>query len=641
MRRLAALSLPILAAALLAAPPAEARSGAVFIHGAGNNFLNDVAGARAYWTEDMLRASTRNWSVPYLVAHYDSNQLMWVGANQVAGQIYDWMNANAIDDIVVNTHSFGGTVIRWIMSNPTWDSRYPAIISRIRWVNAIAAPHKGSEAANLAGTLSGSWLTGWLVNLVGANTDAHKNCRTDWMAYYNQYWLYGTAGRPALPRSVYTIAGTGLWNDFAHSEDYGLATLSGIAGLPGEDDGMVAQYSAQGVGFAWFTTAANHHHNRRNDYRKIGDSLGSDFGFALAGEGAKEAGAAASAGQYLLPREAAPAQVSRAFVRTVVLREGRGSAEIPVTAGGELLVWTIANAEGSDASARVRATLRGPSGVAVLSGLRRLPLEDALPGLALRGAREALTLDAPAAGVYTLDLEGGTDGRTAVTVVAAQPASPVTLTAWSGPLSRQPGQPVTVYASLGEGDAPLLGASVSARLAPPSGVAGAPVRLHDDGQHGDGAAADGVYAARVAPGDAAGLWTVRIEARGEGRSGQFARTGGSGFVTEPGTARLQPGTASARLVRVDGERRLRVTVAADVVRAGRYRLDVMVAGRAGAEGARTLLASRESSAALGPGRARLSLDVPLDEHAAPALVDVRLLGLDVLGVAGQTTIALQ
>jgi hypothetical protein len=47
--------------------------------------------------------------------------------------------------------------------------------------------------------------------------------------------------------------------------------------MPGEDDGMVSQYSAQAVGVVWFTTLANHHHNRRNDYRKIGDSLATDF----------------------------------------------------------------------------------------------------------------------------------------------------------------------------------------------------------------------------------------------------------------------------------------------------------------------------------------------------------------------------
>jgi hypothetical protein len=640
MRRLA---LPVVAAVLLAAsfaPPAEARSGAVFVHGAGSNFLNDVGGARAYWTEDMLRASTRNWTVPYLVAHYDSNQFMWVGAGQVAGQIYDWMTANAIDDIVVNTHSFGGTILRWIMSNPGYDWRYPAITSRIRWVNTIAAPHKGSEAANLAGTLSGSWLTGWLVNLVGANTDAHKNCRTDWMAYYNQYYLFGTAGRPALPRSVYTIAGTGLWNDFAHSEDYGLATLSGIAGLPGEDDGMVAQYSAQGVGFVWFLTAANHHHNRRNDYRRIGDSLGSDFGLTLGGEG-KAAGAAAGSGEYAAPREGAPAQVSRAVVRTVALRGGRASVDIPVAGGRELLIWTVASSEGSDrAAAPVRATLVGPSGAAMDTGVRQAAIEDALPGFGVRGAQEALQAATPGDGVYRLELEGAAEGRTAVTVVAAQPGSELTLTSWSGPLSRQPGQPVTVYAALADGQAPLAGASVSARLSPPRGQAGAAVRLYDDGRHGDGAAADGVYAARVSPQDAPGLWTIRVEAQGTDAAGRaFSRTGASGFIAEPGHARLRASSVAARVVSVRGERVLRVTASPDVSRAGRYRLDVLVAGRPDANGSQSLLASRESLITLSRGRRTVTVDVPLPSDDA-ALADVRLLGVDLPGLAGRVTLTL-
>lgn len=256
---------------------AEAKTGAVFIHGKGGAALANTSTARAYWTEDMIRVTTKNNTIPSLVCHYDGTQYMWVAAGQVAGQITTWMNANAITDIVVETHSFGGVVIRWLMSNPSYDSRYPAIISRIRWVNSIAPPNKGSEAANLAGTLSGSWLTGWLVDLVGQNNDSTRNCRTDSMAYYNQYYLNGTSGRPALPKTIYNIAGTGLWNDMTHSEDYGLATLSGVAGMPGEDDGMVSQYSAQAVGTVWFTTLANHHHNRRNDYKTIGASLATDF----------------------------------------------------------------------------------------------------------------------------------------------------------------------------------------------------------------------------------------------------------------------------------------------------------------------------------------------------------------------------
>lgn len=262
---------------LTVASSAFAKTGVVFIHGKGGASLADTTVARAYWTDPMIAAVTKNYAIPYLLCHYDGTQYMWVAAGVVAGQITTWMTANAIDDIVVETHSFGGVIIRWMLSNPTYDSRYQPIINRIRWVNSIAPPNKGSEAANLAGTLSGSWLTGWMIDLVGQSNDSTRNCTTTSMAYYNQYYLKGTTGRPALPKAVYNIAGTGLWNDFIHSEDTGLATLSGVAGMPGEDDGMVSQYSAQAVGIVWFTTLANHHHNRRNDFRKIGDALATDF----------------------------------------------------------------------------------------------------------------------------------------------------------------------------------------------------------------------------------------------------------------------------------------------------------------------------------------------------------------------------
>lgn len=271
---------PAVLAVAAMAQTAEAKTGVVFIHGKGGSDLANASVARAYWGEDMIRATTKGFTIPHLICHYDGTQYMWVAGDTVASQIYSWMNTNGIDDIVVETHSFGGVVIRWIMSNPTWNSKYQPIINRIRWVNSIAPPNKGSEAANMAGTLSGSWLTGWLVTLVGQNNDSTRNCTTSSMSYYNQYWLKGTSGRPALPRTVYNIAGWGLWNDYwgkFHSEDIGLATLSGVAGMPGEDDGMVSDYSAHAVGINWFDTEANHHHNRRNDYRKIGDALATDF----------------------------------------------------------------------------------------------------------------------------------------------------------------------------------------------------------------------------------------------------------------------------------------------------------------------------------------------------------------------------
>ncbi|MDX1442794.1 MAG: hypothetical protein R3270_03335 [Gammaproteobacteria bacterium] len=270
-----------LAAALLAmASPAFAGTGMALVHGKGGSDLANASVARAYWGEDMIRASSKGYSVPVEVVHYDGTRYMWQAADQVADQLYTFITTENIDDLVINTHSFGGVVIRWIFSNPDWDSRYPTIINATRWVNTIAAPQKGSEAADVAGTLSGSWFTGWIVDWVGQGTDSTKNCTTDSMAYYNEYWLKGTSGRPALPKTFWWISGYGLWNDYYyrfHIEDIGLATISGIAGMPGEDDGVVSEYSAEAVGSQWFRTEANHHHNRRNDYRQIGDALGTDF----------------------------------------------------------------------------------------------------------------------------------------------------------------------------------------------------------------------------------------------------------------------------------------------------------------------------------------------------------------------------
>jgi hypothetical protein len=262
------------------ASPLFSGTGVVFVHGKGSASLANYSTAYNYWGSAMLQASTNNWAVPYTVAHYDGTKDMFVSANTVASQIVSFINSNNITDLVINTHSFGGVVTRYMFSNPSANSNFQTVVNVTRWVNTIAAPQKGSEAADLAGTLSGSWLTGWLVDLVGQKNDSTVNCETDSMAYYNAYWLKGTSGRPALPKSFYWISGWGLWNDYYyrfHSEDIGLATLSGVAGMPGEDDGMVSEYSAEAVGSQWFRTEANHHHNRRNDYKNIGDMLGTDF----------------------------------------------------------------------------------------------------------------------------------------------------------------------------------------------------------------------------------------------------------------------------------------------------------------------------------------------------------------------------
>lgn len=261
---------------LLAASPASAKTGVVFIHGKGGADLHKPAEAKAYWGDKMLNAVWSESSTR-LVCAYDGTLDVRLAADVVAGQIDRWSKQNSIDDIVVVTHSFGGVVIRWILSNPTGNNLFRDVTSRIRWVDSIAPPNAGSEAANMAGMLTRFSISEPIVAFMGQQNESTGNCTTTGMTRLNAYFLRGTAGRPALPRAVYNIAGTGTFNDGKHGEDAGLSTLSLAARLPGQDDGMVALYSAQSVGVAWFTTPANHHHNRRNDWRGFGGELASDF----------------------------------------------------------------------------------------------------------------------------------------------------------------------------------------------------------------------------------------------------------------------------------------------------------------------------------------------------------------------------
>jgi len=125
----------------------------------------------------------------YVVTNCDFNQYMWTSAAAgcLATQLYNFITTKHIDDLVVITHSNGGNVMRWIMSNPTYDSRYPTIIKSIRWVDAIAASSAGTPLANavIAGNVFDTSV-GWLL---GYQNDAVRQQQTSWMAYYNANYL--------------------------------------------------------------------------------------------------------------------------------------------------------------------------------------------------------------------------------------------------------------------------------------------------------------------------------------------------------------------------------------------------------------------------------------------------------------------
>ncbi len=245
-----------LALALLAAGPALATTGVAFVHGTGQqtDALND------YWKAEFVNSVRQGLpdTSKYVVINCDFTQYMWTSgaAGCLATQLHNFITTKGITDLVVITHSNGGNVMRWILSNPTWDSRYPTIISRIRWVNALAPSSLGTPLADAvtSGTIF-EQAVGWLL---GYGNDAVKMQQTSWMASYNSTWLYGTAGRPALPKGFWDVVGsdveTAVWDPDSYCGGYDLNLGLEVtqAWLASCSDGFLNCTSQAGAGTVWF-----------------------------------------------------------------------------------------------------------------------------------------------------------------------------------------------------------------------------------------------------------------------------------------------------------------------------------------------------------------------------------------------------
>ncbi len=274
MLRISTTLLLAFAFASAAVHAATATTGVAFIHGTGSQ----TDAYHDYWQPTMVD-NVRNGLVNksnYVVINCDLNQYMWDSraAGCVATQLTNFLNTHSVNDLVVITHSNGGNVIRWILSNPTYDSRYPAIISKIRWVNALAPSSAGTPLADavIAGNVFESAL-GWLL---GYQSDAVRQQQTSWMAYYNQNYLYGTSGRPALPKGFWDVVGSdvvsAVWNSDAYCGGYSQSVGLEITQnwLSSCSDGFIECTSAKAAGTLWFQDTArtggkvlNHNQSRR------------------------------------------------------------------------------------------------------------------------------------------------------------------------------------------------------------------------------------------------------------------------------------------------------------------------------------------------------------------------------------------
>jgi pimeloyl-ACP methyl ester carboxylesterase len=239
------------------AASASATTGVAFVHGTGSqsNAYQD------YWTPamvDSIRQGLPN-GANYVVVNCDFTRYMWDtrAAGCLAQQLTDFINARGITKLVVVTHSNGGNVMRWILSNPTWDARYPAIIQRVARVNALAPSSAGTPLADAV--INGNVFESSLGWLLGYQNDAVRMQQVSWMAYYNGSYLYGTSGRPALPSVFRSVVGTdvdsAVWDPDSYCggyfENVGLETTQNW--LSSCSDGFLECASQSAAGAVWFT----------------------------------------------------------------------------------------------------------------------------------------------------------------------------------------------------------------------------------------------------------------------------------------------------------------------------------------------------------------------------------------------------
>jgi hypothetical protein len=262
-------------AALACTTAAASTTGVALVHGTGSqtDAYND------YWQSDMVEGIRKGLTDPnnLYVVNCDFTQYMWDNraAGCLAGQLTSFIQNRHLDRLIVITHSNGGNVMRWILSNPTYDARYPNIINHIVKVDAIAPSSAGTPLADAV--ISGNVFESALGWLLGYKNDAVRQQQVGWMATYNQQYLLGTSGRPALPVPFRDAIGTdvvsGFWTSQAYCGGYTQSVGLEITQnwLSSCSDGFIECSSGSAAGTLWFKdtqrtsggSVLNHNQSRR------------------------------------------------------------------------------------------------------------------------------------------------------------------------------------------------------------------------------------------------------------------------------------------------------------------------------------------------------------------------------------------
>lgn len=181
--------------------------GIAFVHGT-NDHREDADGG--YWKRSFINSLASALPNPanHYIVHCDFSHYMWheEAAGCLASQLLEFIHEKQIKHLTVYTHSNGANVMRWILSNPTYDPRFMLLSKKIHHVIAIAPSSGGTPLADEA--IDGNGFEDQVAWLLGYRNDSVKQQRVGDMALFNDEMLFGSKGRPSLPIPFHVIVGS-------------------------------------------------------------------------------------------------------------------------------------------------------------------------------------------------------------------------------------------------------------------------------------------------------------------------------------------------------------------------------------------------------------------------------------------------